>query len=125
MSTLSANFHPEFFDQKRPAIGGFFNDLCCWFTGAMTGSGFDPDQWRLVAALRGLKRSREFETVRGDDAIVVICGRDHGRGITAAPPRRGKVMKRRVGVEIREIVRFLGASVIRSPGPANGIFFES
>ena len=86
--------YAELFDEEGPAVGGFFDDLSRWFAGAVSGFGFNPDQGWFVATLRGLQSRRELKTVRGHDAIVVIGGRDHCRWITAAPPRRGDVMKR-------------------------------
>ena len=83
-NTLLRDFHPELFDQEGPAVGGFFDDFCGRFAGAVTRFGFDADQSWFVAALRGLKRGREFETVRRHDTIVMIGGCDEGRRITAA-----------------------------------------
>ena len=75
----------------------------------MAGFGVDSDQDRFVATLGGLKRGREFETVRRHHAIVVVGSRDHRRGIGAA---FGDVMKRRVSVEKWKIFRLGRAAII-------------
>ena len=90
---LFRDFHTELFHEEGPAVGGFFDDLGCWFAGAVSGFGFDSNERWFVAPLRGLKCGGEFKTVRGYDPVVVIGGRNHGRRITTAPPRRGDVME--------------------------------
>src|SRR5437667_2308168 len=66
----------EFAHQKRPALGGFLDDLAGRFAGTVTGAGFDPDQdWRR-ACLRGLECRGVLETMRRHHAVVVIRGRN-------------------------------------------------
>ena len=58
------NFHSETFDEERPLIGHVFDLFCGRFAGAVAGAGFDADQHRRVARLRGLQRRGELEAVR-------------------------------------------------------------
>src|SRR4029077_3058329 len=116
------DFHPEFFEEEGPAVGGFFDTFGCRFAGAVTSFGFDSNQSRFVAILGCLECSGEFETVRRDYAIVVIGRRDKRRRITT--PLRD-VLERRARVRIREVIRLLGPPVIRCPVPADGKFLET
>jgi branched-chain amino acid transport system substrate-binding protein len=47
----------------------------------VAGFGFDPNQDRRRAGLRGLQRSGELEAVRRNDAVVVVAGRDQRRRV--------------------------------------------
>src|SRR5690625_5184214 len=49
---------------------------------AMTRTGLDPDQRRVRTTLRCLQGSGELEGVARYDPVVMIGGRDEGRGIT-------------------------------------------
>ena len=52
--------------------------------GAVAGVGFDADQNRMVFTGPRWLGGGVLERVRGDDAIVVIGGRDERRGIFSA-----------------------------------------
>ena len=82
----------------------------------MTSFSFDSNQSRFIAALCCLECRGEFEAVRGDYAIVVIGGRDERRRIATT---FGDVMERRLRVKIGEVIRLIGAPVIRSPRPTD------
>ena len=63
-SSFARRLDPELAQQKRPALGGFLDDLAGRFAGAVTGARFDPNQDWSGACLRGLERRGVFKTVR-------------------------------------------------------------
>lgn len=71
----------------------------------MSGLGFNPNEYRRVAFVRGLKRRRKLEAVRRHNAVIVIrCGDERGR-----VARSGlQIMERRVGIQRPELFRVLG-----------------
>ena len=74
------------------------------FTGTMTSFAFNADENRIVTCMCSLQGGGEFEAVSGDDAIIVISGRDHRGGVFGA---RIEVMERRIGVEGFEFILVL------------------
>jgi hypothetical protein len=67
--------------QKSPPIRNFFNHFRCWLSCAVSGVCFDADENWIHSRLRSLHRRCKFEAVRGNDTIIVICGRHHRRWI--------------------------------------------
>src|SRR5438034_10571057 len=63
-------FHFQHAHQKSPPISNLFDHLRSRFARAVAGFGFDADQHRRIARLCSLQSRREFEAVRGDDAVV-------------------------------------------------------
>src|SRR5437899_12729302 len=81
-TALLLNLYAELFNEEGPAVGGFLDDFCGRFAGAVTRFGFDPNQHGFVTTLRSLQSRGEIETVGGHDAIIVICGLVHHHMIT-------------------------------------------
>src|SRR5262245_30191877 len=82
-SARTAVLHLHVRERERPLIG----ELRDAFVGrpvAMRRLGFDADQYRPVAPLRGLQRRGELERVARDDAVVVVGGGHERGGITGA-----------------------------------------
>ena len=73
--------HAQGADEKRPAIGGFVDDLARRLAGAVPGFGLDLNEHGTGACLNGLQRSRELERMTRHDPVVVIGGRDQRGGV--------------------------------------------
>ena len=76
--------HIQLIDEKRPSIRGLFDPHGRRLSGAVSCAGLNADQRGVGAGLGGLQRRREFEAVKGYDAVVVIAGGDHRGGIGRA-----------------------------------------
>ncbi len=114
-TALLLNLYAELFNEEGPAVGGFLDDFCGRFAGAVTGFGFDPNQYGFVTTLGSLQSRGELETVRGHDAIIVIGGRDQRRRITTT---FDDVMQRRVSeseVHAQPMVNFWKCSMSITP----------
>jgi hypothetical protein len=75
-SRLRRGGHSQIFYEGRPLIGLILDNFCRWFACAVSGTSFDADENRRRSSLRGLQHGRELEAVAGEDAIIVIGGRD-------------------------------------------------
>src|SRR5262249_58098026 len=93
-------FHSQYPRQESPTVRNLFDDLRRGFARAVPGFGLDADQGWRGARLRGLQRRGEFEAVRGNNAVVVVGGRDQCRPILHAGVH---VVQRRIGVKRLEI----------------------
>ena len=76
--------HPEYVAEKRKAIRGFLDAFARRCSRTVAGFGFDSDKDGVVSFVVLLKAGGELETVRGNDAIIVVSGGDESRWIADA-----------------------------------------
>src|SRR5690606_21221115 len=77
---LAGRRHGKVFHQKCILIGDFLDLHPGGFAGAMPGAGFNPGKYWIIAALRPLQCGSKFETVPGDNPVVMIrCINQRGR----------------------------------------------
>jgi putative ABC transport system permease protein len=82
---------------------------------------FDSDEDRVLTAGKLLQRRGILEGMRGDDAVVMIRGRDE-RGRVLGP--RADVVKRRVGPKRLELLDVVARPVVSDPVPPDREFVE-
>src|SRR5213082_2969402 len=113
--------HPEVLYQEGPLVRGLFDDFAGGFAGAVAGAGFDSDQDRGRACLRGLQGGGELESVTWEYPVVVIGGDDKSRWILSAG---FDVMQRRIFIDRGELVLVFRGAVIRGPRPTDSELLE-
>ena len=69
-------------DATGDTVGGWYDSAA----GSMTGSGFDPNQRRIVAALSMLESGSELEAVPGHYSVVMIGGGHQRRRVAGVLP---------------------------------------
>src|SRR5687767_14656726 len=73
--------HAEHFHEEGPLVGGLFDYLGQRGPGTVAGAGFDADEHGgAILGLTLLEARGELKAMRGDDAVIVICGSDQGGG---------------------------------------------
>ena len=83
---------------------------------AVAGGRLHPEQDRGVASLRALKRGRELEGVRRNDAVVVVPGEKQRRRI---PHAFADVVERRVRAQPPVLLGVVGVSEVGRSRPAD------
>ena len=74
----------EVFLQERPQISVLLDSFTDGCSRTVAGSGFNPNQGRVLTLLGSLQRGCEFKTVPWHDSVVSVSGCNQGCRITGA-----------------------------------------